>query len=210
MSLRHLRAARNALQRRHFALADEIRHLEFLAREAWIRDPTLSDARCQVLSEILANTSLRLDLINELTRRTPTMPIAPIVGIQFRREGRAILEALPAGAQLELLPEPSNQYDPDAIAVYAPSTSIPPESHDALREALLGYGLELEAVLATERHHVGYIPSPNGRMAHLGTDLRAALTRWVIAQVEPITSIPVKLAFNLQGQSCVEFQEDIP
>jgi hypothetical protein len=85
---------------------------------------------------------------------------SPLAGTKFRRGGDAILRHLPAGAQLRLEPEPSNEYDPDAIRVLLPPSEIPTSEFEALRTELAGFALDLEGdVLAQEALFLGYISS---------------------------------------------------
>lgn len=88
----------------------------------------------------------------------PTTRTCPLVGAYFRPPAQAILKVLPSGAPLTLEREPSNQYDPNAIAVLVETTAIPESAHAALTEALATQGREIEAVLAMPRCHLGYVP----------------------------------------------------
>jgi hypothetical protein len=82
----------------------------------------------------------------------------PIVGAFYRPPAKALIEALSIGTPLELIAEPDNQYDPNAIAVYLRTVDIPPNAYDKLEEILPPYGYSLEQVMNEEIFHLGYIP----------------------------------------------------
>ena len=90
----------------------------------------------------------------------------PIVGAFYRPPAPAIINALPVGAELLLIPEDSNPYDSNAIAVWCPKESLPTLS-DALRSDLAGYGVSPEQYMEYTDVHLGYIPRA------LAADLRA-------------------------------------
>ncbi len=80
----------------------------------------------------------------------------PIVGTFFRPAGKAILAELASGAQLDLIPEPDNPYDPNAVKVMVKASSLPPADTIGLLEAVEGYGLDLEVLLSSD-FFLGYI-----------------------------------------------------
>ena len=51
--------------------------------------------------------------------------LVPLVGAYFRPPAQQLLRHLPSGTELVLEPEPENPHDPNAIAVYTRSSSIP-------------------------------------------------------------------------------------
>lgn len=81
-----------------------------------------------------------------------------LVGSYFHPPAPTLLKFLPAGAEVPLVREPTNEYDRNAIAVYGKIASIPKELHEGLEEALFSQGRELEEVLQVEQYHIGYIP----------------------------------------------------
>jgi hypothetical protein len=92
------------------------------------------------------------------------MLIVPLVGAYFRPPAKLLLSIMPTGAKLELRPEPSNPYDPNAIAVWAAASSISLERLQSKEEELQGAGdcpdfgnqEEVEAWRTTPRH-LGYV-----------------------------------------------------
>jgi hypothetical protein len=126
----------------------------------------------------------------------------PIVGAHFRPPAKAILASLPAGAALSLVPEPSNPFDSNAIAVFVEPKEIPPSEHEALTEVAAGMGFEIEDILTAPAWHLGYIPKAlaaaivedlNDAIANLGDD------------DELVLSYPGILAFNMKGAPQVVF-----
>lgn len=86
-----------------------------------------------------------------------------IVGAHFRPPAKALLACLPAGHQLWLRPEPTNEYDENAVQVLLRSESLQPLIaepffHDALQMQLSGQGSDIETVLAQPEWHIGYLP----------------------------------------------------
>lgn len=80
-----------------------------------------------------------------------------LVGMQFHPPALAVLSALPAGCPLEVRPEPQNEYDPNALAVWLEIKNIPATAHETLSERLPGYGVTLEEFLQREEIQIGYI-----------------------------------------------------
>ena len=82
----------------------------------------------------------------------------PIVGAYFRPPAKVLIEVLSIGTPLELIAEPDNIYDPNAIAVWLNSSHIPPEAYSRLEELLPPFGYSLEDVMNEEYWHLGYVP----------------------------------------------------
>jgi hypothetical protein len=86
-----------------------------------------------------------------------------IVGQHFRPPAKALLACLPAGHPLFLRPEPSNEWDENAVQVLLHSNSLLPlltEAffRDELERQLAGQGSDVESVLAQAEWHLGYLP----------------------------------------------------
>ena len=106
------------------------------------------------------------------------MPIAPIVGAQFRPPAKALLAALPQGTPLRLQAEPDNEYDSLAVAVWLDSEAIPASCHEELKLHLAGYGFDLEQVLTQPSWHLGFIPAnTNKKQGHYGAAIREAMPK---------------------------------
>lgn len=86
-----------------------------------------------------------------------------IVGAHFRPPAKALLACLPAGHPLYLRPEPTNEYDENAVQVLLRSDSLQPLVsepfiRDELERQLSGQGFDLESVLTEPEWHLGYLP----------------------------------------------------
>lgn len=86
-----------------------------------------------------------------------------IVGAHFRPPAKALLACLPAGHPLYLRPEPTNEYDSNAVQVLLRSTRLlqlvaEPFFKDELENQLSGQGFDVESVLAEPEWHLGYLP----------------------------------------------------
>ncbi len=86
-----------------------------------------------------------------------------IVGAHFRPPAKALLACLPAGHPLWLRPEPTNEYDENAVQVLLRSESLralvtDEFFADELNNQLSGQGSDLESILAQEEWHLGYLP----------------------------------------------------
>lgn len=86
-----------------------------------------------------------------------------IVGAHFRPPAKALLACLPAGHPLWLRPEPTNEYDENAVQVLLRSSTLVPLVEeeffrDEVENQLSGQGFDLEQVLAQEEWHLGFLP----------------------------------------------------
>lgn len=83
-----------------------------------------------------------------------------LVGAHFRPPAKALLACLPAGQQLYLRPEPTNEYDENAVQVLLRSSDIPHDTalREELENQLAGQGYEMEQILGEVEWHLGYIP----------------------------------------------------
>jgi hypothetical protein len=83
----------------------------------------------------------------------------PIVGAHYHPPARAILNFLPIGHPLILLPEPTNHVDPNALAVWIMSETLPSEGGDEWESTLAGFGLTWDQLKSEPFWHLGYIPA---------------------------------------------------
>lgn len=93
--------------------------------------------------------------------------LLPIVGTFFRPAGKAMLQELASGASLELVPEPDNPYDANAIKVMVRVSALPRADTEGLQAAVEGYGLDL-AVLLSQDFFLGYIAKTHTQHATPG------------------------------------------
>lgn len=81
----------------------------------------------------------------------------PLVGAFYRPPAQAILKVLPSACPLLVQPEPENPHDPNAIAIWVATTSIPEAAYGPLEETAGGFGFSLDDILAALSWHLGYI-----------------------------------------------------
>ena len=94
--------------------------------------------------------------------------LVPLVGAHFRPPAKQVLQCLPAGARLGLVPEPENAYDSKAIKVtVACEAEVPSRQYDNLRALLEGTGTELEELIGggtvAPDLQLGYIADSDGK-----------------------------------------------
>lgn len=82
---------------------------------------------------------------------------ALIMGANFRPPAKAILESLRSGVSLELVREPTNQYDPHAVQIWASPQAVHPEDRAELEQKLAGYGKSLEDFDEPAGWWLGYV-----------------------------------------------------
>jgi len=82
----------------------------------------------------------------------------PIVGMFYRKPAQAIIDCIPIGTHIYAYAEPSNEVDPNAIAILIDSEHIPEQCHDSLDIKLANYGMEIGDIMGEPTWHLGYIP----------------------------------------------------
>ena len=82
----------------------------------------------------------------------------PIVGGHFRPPANGILATLRGGAPLTLIPEPSNEYDPNAVKVVWYSAYLPVEDMTTMDDNVLGFGFSVQDIKDVDEWHLGYVP----------------------------------------------------
>lgn len=91
-----------------------------------------------------------------------------LVGAHFRPPAKLILECLPAGASLQLVAEPDNPYDPQAVQVFTNLGNVPASQHSRLEQDLPKYGWDLDEFLQRadtgETIHLGYIAASKNKI----------------------------------------------
>jgi len=83
--------------------------------------------------------------------------VVELRGAHFRPPAKAIIQSLPTGHPLSLRPEPSNPYDPNAVAVWIDAKTIPDDALEELRYTLPGMGADVESLLEQRFWQLGYI-----------------------------------------------------
>lgn len=134
--------------------------------------------------------------------------VVPIVGAHFRPPAKTIIQSLPAGYTLELRPEPSNPYDPNAVAVWFDASHLSPDAKEELEATLPANGGNLEDLLSQRFWQLGYLAKEHAaihqeRVAMIieGHNEDAAVSGegflW--------SGFPCKLSFTGSGQPAVIF-----
>jgi HIRAN domain len=117
----------------------------------------------------------------------------PIVGAFYRPPASAILGVLPVGTKLTLKAEPTNEVDPNAIAVYIETSEIKTIVANEAAEKLLASealnsGISLDDILSNaSSYHLGYIP------------------RAIAAKIKLNSDTPAKFTTSLDGRASVIF-----
>ena len=138
------------------------------------------------------------------------MPLhhAPLVGAFFRPPAKALLASLPAGHPLELRPEPENPYDPNAVAVWLDTKTLPSEAREELVETLEGTGFDLESMDEQRDFHVGYMAKEQAALhiEALGLLLESLKVDSMISGNGPfVDGLEAKLSFTPSGTYQVTF-----
>ena len=115
-----------------------------------------------------------------------------IVGAFYRPPAKAILSVLPIGTKLTLRAEPTNEYDPNAIAVYIETSEIKTivankKAKTLLASEALNSGILLDEILSQSEHHLGYIP------------------RTIAVKIKLNSDVPAKFTTSLDGKPSVIF-----
>jgi hypothetical protein len=106
----------------------------------------------------------------------------PIVGAFYRPPASAILGVLHIGTKLTLRAEPTNEYDPNAIAVYIETSEIKnivanEAAEKLLASEALNSGISLDDILSNaSSYHLGYIPRAIAAKIKLNSDTPAKFT----------------------------------
>lgn len=101
--------------------------------------------------------------MTDSTRQSGDSITTQLVGAHFRPPAKALLACLPAGHPLLLRPEPSNEYDANAVQVVLLRSTLEPlladEAFSAeLENQLAGQGFDLATVREADEWHLGYLP----------------------------------------------------
>ena len=134
------------------------------------------------------------------------MPTLQIMGAHFRPPAKAILQSLPSDQTLELRPEPSNPYDPNAVGVWIDAAGIPQEALEELSSTLPGQGCDVETLLEQGWWHLGYIPKE--KAADLQTPIGLAIDANNSAAEDEYqiwSGYPAHLTFTGDGKPAVTF-----
>lgn len=139
---------------------------------------------------------------------TKTLLTSLLVGAHFRPPAKQILESLPAGQELGLLPEPENPYDASALAVLLDLALVEEVHYATLDSKLEGTGATVEDLLAVGAPlHLGYVAASGGKPL-----LKAGLAqgnREFLALLAEKEDLRATLAFTPAGLPLVLLSEPI-
>ena len=134
-----------------------------------------------------------------------TSQIIPLMGAHFRPPAKALIQALSSDHPLELRPEPTNPYDPNAVAVWLDASTIAPDILDEeLAFTLPSQGQDVESLLEQKWWQLGYLAKE-----------KAAIFQEPIARAisganaegpdDQSTGFPARLGFTGDGKPAVLF-----
>lgn len=130
-----------------------------------------------------------------------------LVGAFHRPPAKQVLECLPTGQPLLLIPEPENPYDREALRVLVEPGTIPVELHDMLRDKLAGTGTELEDLLMQpDPLQLGFVVASEGKplaKAREASPMPLVGNREFNAERAEHSEATAKLAFGPDGKALV-------
>jgi hypothetical protein len=100
------------------------------------------------------------------------MTIHPIVGSKYRPPASTILSILPVGQELELVPEPGNEFDENAIAVWIDGSAINTNLELEVVESKFQEAGYTTDTIVSDSWHLGYIPKEVAAGIHLDGPIR--------------------------------------
>lgn len=127
--------------------------------------------------------------------------------------GGAVQQVLAKGTELQIVPEPTNPYDPHALQVWVSVEEIPQSQMQELADRLEGTGWDMAAVMEAERIQLGFVASSSGKpLQKLG---------WTIGNKEFIRGAddlglpaegpwPGRLGFTAEGLPLISLQVGEP
>lgn len=132
-----------------------------------------------------------------------------LVGAHFRPPAKALLACLPAGHPLFLRPEPTNEYDSNAVQVVLRTTTIPQDEFlaDELETQLAGAGFDLETIKGEDEWHLGYLPRAakgNAKLEEWNIGVQVAVHDQLRALPDgTFPCAPASLSFDASGKPTV-------
>lgn len=138
-----------------------------------------------------------------------------LVGTHFHPPAKTLLEALPAGCPLELLAEPDNPYDENAVKCQlGPEWADwlmeqAPSVRESLEASLPNQGATLEQVLSTLPLMLGHVGASGGKpLAKAGGEagMPTLSGNRELLEAGPNWPLPAKLAFSPAGTSIIEVE----
>lgn len=140
-----------------------------------------------------------------------------LVGAHFRPPAKALLACLPAGHPLALRPEPTNEYDANAVQVVLRTSTLAPLCKEAffadeVNNQLTAQGFDLESVLDEPEWHLGYLPRAakgNAKLEEWNVGVQQAIHE--VARIDDTDKIPTgelatiaaTLSFDASGKPAI-------
>jgi hypothetical protein len=93
-----------------------------------------------------------------------------LVGERFAPPAMVLIQALPAGAIVQLTPDRTNLYDSKAIRVSAKPAAFDPEVLGGLEEQLGGFGVTLDDVASATALPLGHVGATGGKPLAIAAD----------------------------------------
>ena len=130
-----------------------------------------------------------------------------LVGMHFRPPAKLILETLKSGTELQLVHEPDNEYDQNAVKVFVRLGEVPESQHVRLEAELPGFGWDIETFKARaevgEAIMLGYIAASKNK-ALKEDPLLVSNEAFLSAQeLIPWSDCSIRLGFAPSGQALV-------
>jgi hypothetical protein len=161
------------------------------------------------LSKLQAGPAIIRKFVNAYNG-VPTMKYsAPLVGMRFHAPAPAILQCLPSGASVTLVPEPENPFDSNAIIVQVRANAIPVDQHEKLAMVLQGYGYSLDDFMGPIPDDTGRPTWPMWKLGHVKANANQGGGASCAAELSPIMAgrtIPGILVFDMDGKPTVEVE----
>lgn len=96
-----------------------------------------------------------------------TTLISLIVGAHFRPPAKILLANMPSGIKVTLVPEPTNEYDSNAVAVFLTTEDLFETIYEAdlpqFEEELGAMGFDTKMLCEQEAWHLGYLPAEGNK-----------------------------------------------
>ena len=129
--------------------------------------------------------------------------LALLVGMQFARPGGALVATLPQHTEVELVPEPDNPYDPNAVLVTIPRNVFGPPESEVVAAILAGFGLTFADL--SERIVIGHVAATGGKPLERAT---ATTGEDLIGTLDLSGATCGKLVFSSGGWVFIEVGDD--
>lgn len=144
----------------------------------------------------------------EMSQNKPVTTITGLlVGMHFRPPAKLILETLKSGTPLQLVAEPDNEYDSNAIRVYVNLGEVPESQHARLEQELPGFGWDIETFWQRaetgEALMLGYIAASKNKALREDPSLVSNEAFLGAQELIPWSECSIRLGFAPNGSALV-------